>query len=68
MGCYQDARQAFDEAIKIDPRDANYQAGRGHVLHVLERAADAREAVHTAMELDHPEAREALEEMSEEGH
>ena len=68
MGRHQEALEAYDEAIEIKPRDADAWYHKGEVLYVLERWTDAREAVHSALELGASEAREARDDLRRAGH
>jgi len=51
-GRYQDALNAFDKAIEIDPNNANAWSGKGFALKNLERFQEALDAFDKATELD----------------
>ena len=52
----------LDEAIRLDPRDAEAYLSRGSLYEELGNAAAARADYQSALKIvpDHPEAREAL--------
>ena len=68
LSCYQEALQAYDEVLEIEPQNAKAWFGKGLALCDLKRWADARYALHKALALGVPEAREVLDMIREAGH
>ena len=51
QGKYDEAIQAYDEAIRLDPKYADAWNNKGLVLELLSRTAEANEAYAKAEEL-----------------
>ena len=66
-GLYEEALQAHDKAIKIDPKSGESWHTKGRALFFLKRYTLARHALYTALELGYSEARKILEIMRKAG-
>jgi tetratricopeptide (TPR) repeat protein len=64
----QEALQAYDKALEINSRHAGAWYEKGRALWALKRWADARYALHKALALGVPEAREVLDMIRKAGH